>query len=557
MGESKTDTYSAIVAAFHKTQSVNKTVKLTKVSKLTVQKVLITEGLWESERSREVLRLKKEGFSTEKIAERLHISVKGVQAYLPYSRMPYGSAMTSDSVKSRKKREKMKRIAARQINDSESAEKTKTTQRKGFDRGNMLQFKSAEMENSKSKLKKAPSLYRLHLELVQDEDGTPIKFSPEEGALLSKYAKFKVGFSRDIVVPDNMTFHALHYAIQRLFGWGNSHLRQFSLMPRDFKSITDDLTSEWLALCGVYFRFPQEEAEDTFWDDDYDGQQSFKTWLKQKYKGPYCAYGISDTYFDNQIRVKEFNYRFSEILKQKVSSTLNGLTRQIYLGGDYNTLLERIRVSELLLPQGMPLPGKDDWTSTTSVNIKKTRETIVQFPESFIDMYMNSVIQMQYNKKDAAVVSFNKMKADMEPALIPFVHDIMYQYDFGDGWCVKITCEEAYYYNDLYDIAENQYVVAKLNDAEAIKDWDFYRASDDGRVDDALNEILRRVEYKQIPICVDADGLNLVDDVGGVWGYIDFIGTLHGDDKEEAQSMREWAESLGWSSRMNKPEKML
>lgn len=164
---------------------------------------------------------------------------------------------------------------------------------------------------------------------------------------------------------------------------------------------------------------------------------------------------------------------------------------------------------------------------------------------------------MQYNKKDNAVASFYKMKAKMEPSLIPFVHSIMYQYDFGDGWCVKITCEEAYYYNDLYDIADNQYVVAKLNDAQAIQDWNFYRASDDGRVDDALNELLRHVEYKQLPMCVDADGLNLVDDVGGVWGYVDLIRTLHGDDKEEVQSMREWAESLGWSPKMNKPEKML
>lgn len=557
MEENKSDIYASIIAAYRQAQSVNKTVELTKASKLTVQKVLITEGLWKSERSREVLRLKNEEYTTEEIAERLHISVKGVQAYLPYSRKPYGTVTTSDSVKSKKKRDKMRSIAERQINDSERAEKTKTTTRKGLNMGNVLQFKPAEKENSKSKMKKAPSLYKLHLELVQDEDGMPIQFSPEEEVLLSKYAKFKAGFSRDIVVPGNMTLHSLHYAIQRLFGWQNSHLRQFSLMPNDFKSITDDTTSEWLALCGVYFRFPQEEDEDAFWDDDYDGQQSFKTWLKQKYKGPYCAYGISDTYFDNQIRVKEFNDRFPEIIKQKVSPTLDGLTRQIYLGGDYNSLLERIRVSELLVPYGMPMPDKEDWTSITSANIKKTRETIVQFPESFIDMYMNSVIQMQYNKKDAAVASFNRMKADMEPALIPFVHDIMYQYDFGDGWCVRITCEEAYYYNDLYDIAENQYVVAKLNDTEAIKDWDFYRVSDDGRVDDALNEILRRVEYRQIPICVDADGLSLVDDVGGVWGYIDFIGTLHGDDKEEAQSMREWAESLGWSPRINKPEKML
>lgn len=552
----ETDTYSAIVTAFQQTRSVNKIVELTKVSKLTVQKVLITEGLWESERSREVLQLKNKGYTTEEIAEQLHISVKGVQAYLPYSRKPYGSETSSDSVKSRKKREKMKHIAERQISGLDHERKNKTTKR-GLNMGNVLRFKPAEKEDSKAKLKKAPSLYKLHLALVQDEDGTPIPFSPEEEALLSKYAKFRTGFSRDIVVPGDMTLHALHYAIQRLFGWQNSHLRRFSLMPRDFHSVTDDLTSDWLALCGVYFRFPQEEDKDAFWDDDYEGRQGFKTWLKQKYKGPYCAYSVSDTYFDNQLRVKEFNDRIEKIIKQKISLRLNELRKQIWLGGDYNFLLERIRVSELLVPREMPLPDQKEWKNATSANVQKTRETIERFPESFIEMYRNSVIQMQYNKKDPAVTSFYKMKAEMEPSLIPFVHDMMYQYDFGDGWCVKITCKETYYYNDLYDIAENQYVVVKLNDAEAIQDWDFYRASDDGRVDDTLNELLRRVEYKQLPICVDAEGLNLVDDVGGIWGYVDLIRTLHSDDREEAQSMREWAESLGWSPRMNKPEKML
>ena len=553
----ETDAYSAIVAAFRQTRSVNKTVELTKASKLTVQKVLITEGLWESERSREIIQLKNNGYTTEEIAEQLHVSVKGVQAYLPYSRKPYGSEATSDSLKSKKKREKMKHIAERQINDSDHKTENKTTTKRGFIMGNVLHFKPFEKENSKAKLKKAPSLFKLHLELVQDEDGTPIQFSPEEEALLSKYAKFITGFSRDIVVPGDMTLHALHYAIQRLFGWQNSHLRQFSLMPRDFQSVTDYLTSDWLALCGVYFRFPQEEDEEAFWDDDYEGRQGFKTWLKQKYKGPYCAYGISDTYFDNQLRVKEFNDRIEKIIKQKVPARLDELTQQIWLGGDYNFLLERIRISELLVPKKMPLPDKKEWKNATSAHVQKTRETIFRFPESFIDMYMNSVIQMQYNKKDPAVTSFYKMKAEMEPLLIPFVHDMMYQYDFGDGWCVKITCEEAYYYNDLYDIAGNQYVVVKLNDAEVIRDWDFYRASDDGRVDDTLNELLRCVEYKQLPICVNADGLNLLDDVGGIWGYVDLIRTLHGDNKEEAQNLREWAESLGWSPRMNKPERML
>ena len=71
MKENRSEIYSAIVNAYRKTQSVVKTVDLTGASKLVVQKVLITEGLWESNRSREVLRLKEEGLSTEEISDRL------------------------------------------------------------------------------------------------------------------------------------------------------------------------------------------------------------------------------------------------------------------------------------------------------------------------------------------------------------------------------------------------------------------------------------------------------------------------------------------------------
>ena len=41
--------------------------------------------------------------------------------------------------------------------------------------------------------------------------------------------------------------------------------------------------------------------------------------------------------------------------------------------------------------------------------------------------------------------------------------------------------------------------------------------------DERLSKIIQTVEIKGKPICVFADGLSVMDDVGGVQGYIDFL----------------------------------
>lgn len=561
MSDRQTESYEEIVHVFQQTQSVKQVVEKTGIAKLTVQKVLLTEGLWESKRSREVLRLKNEGHTTEEIAELLHITVKGVQAYLPYSRKPYGIAETNGAIRSRKKREKMRIAAERQVPLPEKKEfvADNPIEIPEYEIGEIIYDKPTQKENSSSKTIKAPSLYRLHLELVKDEEGSPVQLNKDEVTLLQKFARFNTGFSRDIVVPADMTLHALHYAIQKLFGWENSHLRQFSLMPKDFDAVTNGMTASWESLCGVLFRFPQEDDQEPYWDDDYEGLQSFKTWLKHKYRGPYQMYGIRDTYYDNQSQFGHFRKEFEKTTKQSVAPTLNEFKEQVWLGGDFNCLMERLRISELLVPESIGLPDLSEWKNTIQNSIYNVRKTLSSYSEEFAANYMRYVIEMQYGISRSEGVSnqISFLRRMVEPMLMPFVREILYQYDFGDGWCVKVSCEEGYYYNDLFDIADDRFVVAKLNDKDFVADRDYYRSRDNLRVDDKLNDVLRYVEWKKFPACVTADGMNLVDDVGGIHGYVDFIRTLHGENKEEAREIREWAESLGWSTRMNKPEKML
>ena len=61
-----------------------------------------------------------------------------------------------------------------------------------------------------------------------------------------------------------------------------------------------------------------------------------------------------------------------------------------------------------------------------------------------------------------------------------------------------------------------------------------------------------------MPVCVGADGLPVMDDVGGVGGYADFLRLIHySADQDEKENAREWARSVGWTGRMIKPENML
>ena len=100
---------------------------------------------------------------------------------------------------------------------------------------------------------------------------------------------------------------------------------------------------------------------------------------------------------------------------------------------------------------------------------------------------------------------------------------------------MKITCLDGYYINDFWDYPnENGVVLAIADDKKAVQDWDFFDCR----------------EHKKITG-------DLLDDVGGIGGFVEMLKTLHGNDQEEAASMREWANGQGWFGKSVKVENML
>ena len=151
------------------------------------------------------------------------------------------------------------------------------------------------------------------------------------------------------------------------------------------------------------------------------------------------------------------------------------------------------------------------------------------------------------------------------PTVLPVTNELFYEYDFGDDWCVKITCVDSYTANENYDTS---YFAAHLSEDGSFTDERKIRAKDlqyvdhEGKpvLDWELRDKLQQAYIKAEPVCVMADGLNVMDDVGGLYGYRDFLRLLNSknpDDAEEKESARKWAKGMGWTGRKAKPENIL
>lgn len=149
---------------------------------------------------------------------------------------------------------------------------------------------------------------RLKLELVSDY------LTHEEKVMLKRYGELPSGESivREVLIPSDMTLHALHYAMQKLFGWQNSHLRQFYLPKEIYQELTQGTVRGWSDLVGVLFQPPSEAEHDVFWDDDYESG-NFYAWLRKKYTGAYRYKGYFKQYEATRADIQVLLDRFEEL----------------------------------------------------------------------------------------------------------------------------------------------------------------------------------------------------------------------------------------------------
>lgn len=596
--------FEKIVNSYKSTSSVKDTAEILGVSKNTVQRVLITEGLWESKRSREVVELFNKGYSPQEIADSLMLSLKCVQNYLPYTKGMNNGSITVNAKNSKEKRMRMKNAFEKQKNKypDQTNEVGAFIDRNLFiqqDERKKMEFmeigKRIEKQERPSKAAKKylPAVFKLHFELV-DYNGSSFKFKTEEELILAKYAKVSESISRDVLVPASMSLNALNYMIQKLFGWQNSHLHEFGLDIDTFRRVTNGGNlNQWKKMCGVLFRFPDEDFADKYCGDDYDGTKSFKSWLKSKYCGSELPFSVGDTYIENIRLVSEFEKSVKDIKVLKDLETVDEIQKKCIFNGDCNSLLERLSLEDILFPEGFGV-DYSQWLKITESEIREKKAIIdemQQVKEEYLDLLdslselrrrritqaeferiINHGVRLSHKPKTTTERAYienskainvmeercHEILTSLEPQITPFANNLFYRYDFGDGWCVKITCQKAYYINDSWDFPNEQgYIFPVINDKDIVEDWDFYDFATDKKIVGNKADVLREIARKKTPICIRVDGLSVLDDVGGIYGFIDMLKTIHGNDFEKADEMREWAKTQGWTGRATKPINML
>ena len=446
---------------------------------------------------------------------------KNVQAYLPYSKGIYGldnkseSAAWSDDFRKRKRRAADAQVVPT-IKENENVK-----------RQEILDMEKARINSI------PPIAVKLHIELDMNE------ISKKDIATLKKYAKVKNKISRDILVPGDITLDALHYVIQRLFGWQNSHLHHFYLPDDIFEKVTQNKVKEWQKLCGIYFRFPDNDMNDRYWGSNYDPVIAFNSWLKKKYQGPYVYAGLGDYYYENQNKVQELKLNMKEFeacqffnsISEKgqngrkvvnlENATIEELERSIAFEQPINCLLERLFVIDYLF-----MPNKE-------------YIVIDEEARSIIDG-LNEDIELNIRRWKRIIKNLPKDRPEFELA----VGGSTLRMKPRDNWNVSITCPEVYYNKYYSPFAEREapvYVDSKIDevDSETLKD-------------------INRVIMSHSPICLDSDGMNVFDDVGGIDGFAEFLRTIHeSNDENERKERREWARYLGWIGRDTKPQNRL
>ena len=340
-----------------------------------------------------------------------------------------------------------------------------------------MQYKNGEEKTSNDPI-------RIRLELTHEY------LSDYQKRMLKRYGESSTGESiiRDILIPRDMPLHNLHYAIQKLYGWRNSHLRRFYLPQDRFKKLTNGTVKGWSDLVGVVFQ-PPSIGEDMFWDDDYE-RGNFNFWLRKKYTGPYYYGGQMENILMAKRDVKELldTYKMMEVKE----SFEDYFKRQDV---DENTTFRTIRKAPLI-----------------NMTIEEMYSSIIldSDPENLLErLEVNQVIASENEDLDT-------------PELFPITRELIYNYDFGDNWEVKITK-----FDNCHDLLEENHIG-----------------------EDELEEAINTVIEKHKPVCIHKDGLSVMDDTGGLPGYADILGVIfEGEDREEKSSMTMWSKDQGWSTK--------
>lgn len=368
---------------------------------------------------------------------------------------------------------------------------------------------------------------RLHMELV-DYYGDPI--DEETVETLKEYGKVQYGetISRDVVVPTDIPLYAIHYLIQRLFGWQNSHLHKFEFSEETMLQLTENKAGTWADLVGIVFRSPLMDDEDEFWADDYNGG-SFKNWMTKKYTGPYLSQCHGEGYVACKMDMGHYpeNREKCYVLFNQYQ---NGEERAVAVSpvkgarekptADWLDGEKRI---EVMCFEDVPVEAVQCSSERGCFDLLERLPLFSVLTAEPEDISGTEII----NNLARYIINLERSGVDAPDVQVfpqAVTDTLYYSYDFGDGWKLKITVME-----DCCDLVEQGRITQDQLDKAQIKCRELYR-----------------------PVTLAVDGEMLLDDVGGIHGYAEFLRTINPElsemsPEERASAKAEKKEMLDWA----------
>ena len=402
----------------------------------------------------------------------------------------------------------------------------------GLTDGSLTCRRDKELEEvSGEKIPYAPrDVMRLHMELVHYSGEKP---DHEQLEVLKRYGEVKYGdtITRDIIVPSDIPLYALHYVIQRLFGWQNSHLHKFSLPNKINEKITGGTVKQWLKYVGIIYRSLEISDEDVFWADDYFGG-SFKVWMTKKYTGPYRSCCFAESYYESQLemsRVDDGDYyvrylKIGDKLEPVSACPIDAIRRD-----DLSEIKNRTdEHAEVLRFEDVPLVALMSYFERNPYDLLERLPISCLISPEYSDVDPKDLLKQMKGE-----LRLLKKSGISEPSFqclpVPMTDTLVYHYDYGDGWCINIR---AMY--DCADLVKQGRLSQKEIDRLNIKCRELYR-----------------------PVTLAIDGEMLLDDVGGIGGYIQFLQSINPDlesmneeqkryAKQNEKEYLEWAKMQEW-----------
>lgn len=440
-----------------------------KISRTKATKILITSGAIDSPLHQDIMKLKEEGYEIDEIASILDVSVTTVKTNMPYEKVIYGGeeksagAIYTEEFRVREKAF-MDKVVKKPIEFEPVRETEKTVKVPLYDKyetnnkEDIINLDAVFTEEERKLFKLSPDIVLLHIELDREIE--------EKGLCGIRYGNT---VSRDIIVPDILPLHNLHYVINQAFGFTNSHFHRYELSFDDLKWVTDNKISNYKKLIGLVFKNPDRNEYIDFWDDDYS-KGSPRKWMRSKYTGPVYTrcYEESYRYISKEtIRIKEKN--------------INDLN-QI----EVNEALMINNIFKLFSEEKMSIK---EWYEELNQSIKDAQK----YPEE---------------------------TQGSQPWVPGFVSKLHYTYDYGDEW---------------------RFLITPMNNIN-------YLLKDKRVSEKETRECIKKVCTLARPVILSADGYQLIDDCGGIDGYIDMLKDIEKGNKETIK----WAKSSGWKKKIDK-----